>query len=139
MSDARERGIKVISEMMSPEFAKQMASGAGSDEFCGDVGTMALEHAFGSVWARSGLERKQRSMVTIGVLVALGQILELKNHIRIGLKNGCSVVELQEILIQTIPYAGYPAFASAVTATVEVLREMGLDTKTRTSEEKGLL
>ena len=139
MPDKRDKGIQVISEMMGPEFARQMLSGEDSGDFCGDVGAMAVEHAFGMVWSRPGLERKQRSLVTLSVLLTLGQIAEFKNHVRIAISNGWTVLELQEILIQTIPYAGYPAFASACSATVEVLRELGLDTRTRTAEEKGLL
>ena len=48
--------------------------------------------------------------------------------------------ELEEVLIQSIPYVGFPAVASATTAMIETLREMGLDlNQTRTSEERGLL
>ena len=139
MSDKREKGIAVISEMMGPEFAQQMIAVSESGGFCADVAGMALDHAFGSVWSRPGLERKQRSLVTIAVLVASGQILEFKTHVKIGIANGLTALELQEALIQTIPYLGYPAFASASSAAIEVLRELGLDTQTKTSEERGLL
>ncbi|HEY6868866.1 MAG TPA: carboxymuconolactone decarboxylase family protein, partial [Novosphingobium sp.] len=65
--------------------------------------------------------------------------LELKNHIRIGLTNGLTVREIEEALIQTLPYVGFPAVAGATSAIVEVLREAGLDTQTRTAEERGML
>ena len=139
MSELREKGKAVIGEMMNPAFAEQMEQSAKSGGFCADVGDLALQFAFGAVWSRPGLEKKQRSLVTMAVLVASGQIAEFKNHVRIGVKNGVSVVELQEMLIQTIPYLGFPKFASASSAAVEVLRELGLDTETKTSEERGLL
>ena len=89
---------------------------------------------------RDGLERKQRSLVTLGILIANRQALELKNHVRIAVANGLTPRELEEVLIQSIPYVGFPAVASATTAMIETLREMGLDLKqTRTSEERGLL
>jgi len=100
---------------------------------------MAIEHAFGDVWSRPGLEMKHRSAVVIAALIALRQSAELKNHVRFGLNNGLSVLELQEIIIQTLPYVGFPAISSALAAAVEVLRERGLAGEVRTAEESGLL
>jgi 4-carboxymuconolactone decarboxylase len=70
---------------------------------------LSLDFVFGRVWARAGLDRKQRSLVTIGVLVALRQSAELQNHIRIGLTNGLTLTEIGEAIVQTAPYAGLPA------------------------------
>ena len=64
---------------------------------------------------------------------------ELRNHVRIGVTNGLTAKELEEVLIQAVPYAGFPAVASALTAVLETLRELGLDTASPTSEERGLL
>lgn len=139
MSDVTERGLKLFSEIMGEERAQQMRMGLESEHFGAAIGKLATDFAFGSVWARDGLERKQRSLVVIGVLIAQRQILELKNHIRIGLSNGLTVREIEEALIQTLPYVGFPAVASATSAIVEVLREQGLDTQTRTAEERGML
>jgi len=82
---------------------------------------------------------KYRSAVVIATLVAQRQTAELKNHVRFGLNNGLSVVELQEIIIQTLPYVGFPAISSALAATIEVLRERGLDGGVKTAEESGIL
>lgn len=139
MSDVTEQGLKLFAEIMGAERAQQMRMGIKSDSFGAAIGKLATDFAFGSVWARDGLERKQRSLVVIGVLIAQRQTLELKNHIRIGLTNGLTVQEIEEALIQTLPYVGFPAVASATSAIVEVLREQGLDTRTRTAEERGML
>lgn len=139
MTDLTEQGLKVFTEIMGPEPAQHLRRGLDSSDFGAAIGKLATDFAFGSVWARDGLERKHRSLVVIGVLIAQRQILELKNHIRIGLTNGLTVREIEEALIQTIPYVGFPAVASATSAIVEVLREKGLDTRTRTAEERGLL
>lgn len=139
MTDVTERGLKLFAEIMGEERAQQMRMGLDSDHFGAAVGQLATDFAFGSVWAREGLERKQRSLVVIGVLIAQRQTLELKNHIRIGLTNGLTVREIEEALIQTMPYVGFPAVAGAMTAILEVLREQGLDTRTRTAEERGML
>jgi 4-carboxymuconolactone decarboxylase len=139
MVDLTERGLQVFAELMGEASAEQLRLALNDTGFGTGVAKLATEFAFGSVWSRDGLERKQRSLVVIGVLVAQRQLQELKNHIRIGLGNGLTVREIEEALMQTIPYVGFPAAASATTAILEVLREEGIDTKSETAEERGLL
>jgi 4-carboxymuconolactone decarboxylase len=139
MTDVTERGLQVFAEIMGEERANQMRMGMQSTGFGSAIAKLATDFAFGSVWAREGLERKYRSLVVIGILIAQRQTAELKNHIRIGLTNGLTVTEIEEALIQTLPYVGFPAVASATSAIVEVLREVGIDTQTRTAEERGML
>ena len=85
------------------------------------------------------MERKQRSLVTIAVLIATRQTHELKNHVLIAVRNGLTVRELEEVLFQCLPYLGFPAVATATTQMLETLRELGLETESKTSEERGLL
>lgn len=139
MSDLTETGLRIFGELLGEGAARQLQASFDDEGFGSAVGKLAADFAFGSVWARDGLERSRRSLVVIGVLIALGHTTELKNHIRIGIANGLSVREIEEALIQTIPYVGFPAAASATSAIIEVLRELGLDTQTRTGEERGLL
>jgi 4-carboxymuconolactone decarboxylase len=138
-NDKWRAGHELMVKMMGPEFAATLAASARSDAFGSDVGRMAIEHVFGDVWSRPGLAMKYRSAVVVAALVALRQTAELKNHVRFGLNNGLSVVELQEIIIQTLPYVGFPAISSALAATIEVLRERGLDGGVKTAEESGIL
>ncbi|MFV0645915.1 MAG: carboxymuconolactone decarboxylase family protein [Sphingomonadaceae bacterium] len=140
MSDnAIERGLDVFNDLMGPEARAAMEKAMAGTGFGCDISDLATEFAFAKVWGRDGLERKHRSLVVIGVLIAQRQLSELKNHVRIGLNNGLTVKEVEEALIQTLPYVGFPAIASATTAIIEVLREMGIDTTSATSEEQGLL
>jgi 4-carboxymuconolactone decarboxylase len=134
------QGVALVTEMLGPQFAAGIQAAAGSDAFGADCAAIALESAFGAVWARPGLERKQRSLVTLGILIAAGKPAELKNHVRAGLNNGLTVTELQEVLIQAIPYCGFPAVAEAIEATVAVLRERGLvDEQVKTAKDRGML
>lgn len=139
MSDKWQAGHELMVKMMGPDFAKAIEASASSGAFASDVARMAIEHAFGSVWARPGLELKYRSAVVIGALIAQHQPDELKNHLRFGLNNGLTVLEIQEIIIQTLPYVGFPAVSSALGATIEVLRERGLDGGVAKASETGLL
>ena len=137
--DVTERGIKFFEDVMGAERAVHFRAGVNGDGFGSAAGKLAADFAFGSVWTRDGLERKQRSLVVIGALIAQHAKDELKNHFRIGLANGLTAREIEEVVIQTIPYCGFPAGAQAMSCALEVLREAGIDTTSRTSQEKGLL
>jgi 4-carboxymuconolactone decarboxylase len=84
------------------------------------IADLSLEFVFGKVWGRGGLDRKQRSLVTIGVLIALRQAAELLNHLRVGLANGLTHAEIEEAIVQTAPYAGFPAAWTAARALASV-------------------
>ncbi len=137
--DLTQKGLAVFGELLGEAARGAMEAGLQNRGFGGDLGELACQFAFGAVWARDGLERKHRSLVVLAVLIAQRQTSELKNHVRIGLNNGLTPREIEEALIQTLPYVGFPAVASATTAIIEVLREAGIDTQTATSEERGLL
>ncbi len=129
MDNNLDSGLAVISKMLGSKYAKGFEKIIEKGGFGADSAAMAVEFAYGTVWSRPGLEKKERSLVTIGVLVASGQTSELKNHIRIAVANGLTVSELEEALIQTIPYVGFPRFASALGAASEMIGELGLDSE----------
>ena len=139
MEEKVAQGLKVFEQIMGPERAAAMRENASTPGFGSDISKLALKYAFADVWGRDGLERKQRSLVTLAVLIATRQTLEIKNHVRIGVKNGLTAREFEELLVQCIPYLGFPAVASAMTAVIETLRELGVETEAKTSEERGLL
>lgn len=139
MNDKWQAGHDLILSMMGPQFTAGIEGAAKAGNFGSDIARMAIEFAFGDVWSRPGLDRKQRSIVVISSLITQNKPAELKNHIRFGLNNGLTVDELQEILIQTIPYVGFPTIAEATTAVIEVLRERGLDGGVRTAQENNTL
>lgn len=138
MADVRAKGLTLFGEIMGEDRAAEMARGLADPGFGGAMAGLATDFAFGSVWAREGLERKQRSLVTIGILIAQRQTAELKNHFRIAIANGLTRTELEETVLQAVPYAGFPAATSAMTVMIEVFRETGLG-DARTPEERGML
>jgi 4-carboxymuconolactone decarboxylase len=134
------RGLTLVKEMLGERFLAGLTASAASGAFAADCAAIAIESAFGAVWARPGLARRDRSLVTLGILIATGKSAELKNHVRAGLDNGLGVEELQEVMIQAFPYCGFPCVAEAIEATIEVLRERGLvDESARSAKEHGLL
>ncbi|QEC50507.1 4-carboxymuconolactone decarboxylase [Baekduia soli] len=80
-------------------------------------------HAWGSVWSREGLDRRTRSAVTLGVLVALGHEAELALHLRGARNNGMTVDEIREALMHASVYAGVPAANAAFAVAKRVLAE----------------
>ena len=113
MSGGHAEGLRIYAELRGADRAAQMlerAHGTGAEAAVADL---SLEFVFGKIWSRDGLDRKQRSLVTIGTLIALRQTAELQNHFRIALTNGLSMAEIEEAIVQTAPYAGFPAAWSA--------------------------
>jgi 4-carboxymuconolactone decarboxylase len=125
--DARiDAGRKVVREMLGEGFLAAMDAHVESGSFGADVGRMAFGSAFADAWARDGLTRRERSLVVMGVLISLRTPAELKNHVRAALNNGCTVREIEEVMIQTVPYVGFPSVSVALHAAIEVLKEQGL-------------
>jgi 4-carboxymuconolactone decarboxylase len=85
----------------------------------------AMEHAWGGVWARDGLDGKTRSIITVSMLIALQAHGELKGHIRGALNNGVSAEEIREIIMHAAAYCGYPAALSAMRVAREVVDTYG--------------
>jgi 4-carboxymuconolactone decarboxylase len=71
------------------------------------------EAAWGSVWARPGLDRRTRSLLTISILAALGREHELALHLRATRNTGVDRSEIAEALLHVAVYAGVPAANSA--------------------------
>lgn len=77
--------------------------------------------AYGMLWSRPNLAIRDRSLVTVAQLAALGRTEELRAHLRGALEVGLSRDELVEVLMQTAVYAGVPAANDALRVAAEVL------------------
>jgi 4-carboxymuconolactone decarboxylase len=82
------------------------------------------QYAFGEVWARPGLDKKTRHMLTIAMLTALGRLEELETHLGLTPNSGVSRDEVKEVLMQAAIYAGVPAAMSAFNRANKVFTEM---------------
>jgi 4-carboxymuconolactone decarboxylase len=93
-------------------------------DVCPDLGKYIIEFGFGDVYSRPGLSLRERELVTIGALAALGNAApQLKVHVAAGLHVGLSQEEILEALIQVSLYAGFPAALNGVFAAKEVFAE----------------
>ena len=125
IEDRKERGRQVYRKMFDDKKLAGLEAVIASNKFGSSIATLAQEFAFGSVWARPGLERKMRSVATIAALTVLAKPDELKKHLTVGLNNGLTPSELEEIILQTVPYAGFPSAGQAMEIAREVLAERG--------------
>jgi 3-oxoadipate enol-lactonase/4-carboxymuconolactone decarboxylase len=81
---------------------------AAATDFTQDFQKLITEYAWGTIWTRPGLDRRSRSMITLTALVARGHHEELAMHVRAARRNGLSVDEIKEVLLQTAIYCGVP-------------------------------
>jgi 3-oxoadipate enol-lactonase/4-carboxymuconolactone decarboxylase len=90
---------------------------AATTDFTAPFQDFITRYAWGDVWSRPGLARRDRSIATLAALVALGAEHEIAMHVRAALRNGLSPDEIGEVLLHTALYAGLPranqAFATA--------------------------
>ena len=110
-----------IQAQLWPQVATGPTGAFPAAKLAPDFYRYVAETAFGMIWSRPGLALRDRSLVTVAQLAALGQTEELKAHLRGALNLGISREELVEVLMQTAVYAGVPAANDALKAAVDVL------------------
>lgn len=93
-------------------------------EIAGDWGQFSVSTVLGDVWGRPGLEMKNRAMITIAMLTALGRLEQLRAYIVGGLNLGLTRSEVCEIIYQVAVYAGFPAAIQGFAVANDVFAEI---------------
>ena len=122
----RDRGMRVRREVLGDEHVD--AAIARTTEFTADFQDLITRYAWGEIWTRPGLDRRTRSCITLTALVALGKLEELEMHVRAALRNGLTVDEIKEVLLQSAIYCGVPAANSAFAIAQRVLADLDAGT-----------
>ena len=109
MADAskNERGMAFRRSVLGDRHVDEASSRI--TELDMDFQTFITETAWGSVWARPGLALRERSLLTLAMLAALGHDEEFAMHVRATVNTGASEADLKEVLLQVAIYAGIPA------------------------------
>ena len=97
---------------------------AKRNEFNEEFQALITRYAWGEIWTRPGLSRHTRSLLTIGLMVALNRSDEFKLHLRAAFNNGVTRDEIREVLLHCAIYAGVPAANSAFHMAEEVFAQM---------------
>ncbi|MGW2381257.1 carboxymuconolactone decarboxylase family protein [Streptomyces sp. NPDC001658] len=123
VTERRAAGEQVVREMFGEAFLREKLSGPADDGV--DLARLALEQCYGDIWTRPGLDRRSRSLVTLGILMAQGHPAELRNHVLGALGNGLTPEEILETTVQAVPYLGLPAAGQALAVASELLGSAG--------------
>lgn len=103
-----DEGLKLRRQVNGAAYVDNALKNNVSD-FNRPMQELVTEACWGSVWTREGLEKKTRSLLNIGMLVALNRSTELATHVKGALTNGASEAEIREVLLQAAIYCGMPA------------------------------
>ncbi len=116
-----ETGMKVRRAVLGNAHVDRAQS--DQNEFNSEFQDLITRYAWGEVWTRPGLDKKTRSLITIGMMIALNRPDELRLHLRAALNNSVTHEAIREVLLHSAIYCGVPAANSAFHIAAEVLAE----------------
>jgi 4-carboxymuconolactone decarboxylase len=114
-----DKGRETRSEVLGNEHVQRAE--AKLTDFNRPFQEFITRYAWGEIWERPGLTRRERSLITLAMLVALNREPEFRMHIRAALNNGVTVEEIRELLLHAGVYCGLPAANVAIHAAEEVI------------------
>lgn len=116
-------GMQVRREVLSDAHVDHAVDTASA--FTADFQDFITRTAWGDIWSRPGLDRRSRSIAVLASLVAHGHHAELGMHVKAARRNGLTVDEIKEILLQSAIYSGVPAAHAAFRVAAEALENDG--------------
>jgi 3-oxoadipate enol-lactonase/4-carboxymuconolactone decarboxylase len=120
--DPIEPGLRVRREVLGDEHVER--SIANATDLTHDFQSLITRFAWGSVWARPGLDRRTRRLVTLATMAALGRWEEFRLHLRAGVAHGLEPSDIKELLLQVAVYAGLPAANTGFHIASEELQKL---------------
>ena len=123
MSERYEQGMRVRRQVLGDAHVDRAT--AGQTALDADFQRFITEGAWGSVWARPGLSLRERSIVTLALLSALGNHEAIAMHVRATARTGASRDDLVEAMLHVAVYAGVPRANQALKIIKETYAEMG--------------
>ncbi|MDR3095573.1 MAG: carboxymuconolactone decarboxylase family protein [Paraburkholderia sp.] len=121
-SEKFERGLATRRAVVGDAYVDNAISNA--NEYNWPMQELVTEYCWDAIWNRPGLSRRDRSLLNLGMITALGRTAELKAHVRGALNNGMTREELREVFLQAVIYCGVPAGIDSFRAAQEVMAEM---------------
>ena len=116
-----EGGMRMRRNVLGEEHVDraEAAKSALDEEFQ----NLITRYAWGEIWTRPGLPPHTRSLLTIGLMIALNRGEELRLHLGAAANHGVTAEEIREVLLHCAVYCGVPAANAAFHAAKEVLNE----------------
>ncbi|HLS23013.1 MAG TPA: carboxymuconolactone decarboxylase family protein [Pseudogracilibacillus sp.] len=131
-----EKGMEKLKELILKEGDSptgHMDIGEGFKDIAPDLRKYVVEFAFGDIYARPGIDNKQKVLSTISALVAQG-LPQIGMHVKTGLAVGLKPEEIVGCIMHLIPYCGFPKALNALRVAQEVFEEQGLKVDTSAVE-----
>ena len=117
-----DKGLVLRKEVLGEKYVEQAFE--NMDDFDRDFQEQFVtEYGWGGTWARGVLQRRERSILKLGMLAGLGRLTEFETHFRGAFKNGLSQDELKEVLLQITAYCGVPMGVEVFRIAKRVLKE----------------
>jgi 4-carboxymuconolactone decarboxylase len=116
-----QKGLRTRREVLGKEHVDRAQ--ANLSEFNASFQEFITRYAWGEIWERAGLTRRERSLITLAILVALNREPEFRMHVRAALNNGVTTEEIREVLIHAGIYCGLPAANAAIQVAEQVIKE----------------
>ena len=120
-NDARKAGLELRRKMFGH------AGAEGAHEAASEIGLPLQEYVtdfcFGEIWQREGLTNRERSMLTVAMLMGAGRMKQVDVHLRGALANGVTKEELREIILHAMCYIGIPPAAETTFMLERILKE----------------
>ena len=100
----------------------------------GDLGRYIIEFGLGDIYSRGGLSLRDRELAAVAMLTAMGgRETQVRFHLGAALKVGLTAEQLEELILQTVPFAGFPTAINAF----NILKEVVAEPKIHGSDERG--
>lgn len=119
-----ERGLQTRREVLGDAYVDRAL--AAATDYNWPMQAFVTEYCWDEIWNRPGLSRKDRSLLNLGVISALGRSHELKAHVRGAINNGWKKDELREVFMQVAVYCGVPCAMDSFRIAQEVFQEMDI-------------
>lgn len=119
--ERREQGMTVRREVLSDAHVDRAI--AATTSVTADFQDLITRYAWGEIWSRPGLARRDRSIAVLSSLIALRHWEEFEMHVRAALRNGLTREEIVEVILQSAVYAGVPSANHAFAIAKGVLAE----------------
>jgi len=114
-----DRGLVKRRQVLGDEYVDRALGNV--NDFSRDFQRLVTEYCWGEVWGDETLSPRERSILTLGMVAALGKMGEFANHVRGAQANGLTPNELRSVLIQIAIYCGIPVAADCFHLTEDIL------------------
>jgi 4-carboxymuconolactone decarboxylase len=117
-----DKGLQIRRQVLGDAYVDR--SIAAADDVSAPLQKLITEWCWGEIWGRPGLERRMRSVLNLGMTMALNRSAEFRLHVRGALNNGLTREEVVEIILQGAIYCGVPASLDAMRSAQTVFAEL---------------